>query len=589
MSDSSEAVVRPKADVVGHKAEASIRTRPQRRTTPSPSELDALVHELDVVNAELNLQNETLREAQSELEESRARYADLFDFAPVGYVTLDEQGRIEEINLAAAGMLGAPRCRLLGQHFRSRLPARDSAPFLEELDKCLETGEAASSQWCLGPRNGDPLWVQVRMAPAPLQGGREKVCQMALTDVTQRVRAEHALAAVNSQLETRVAERTHQLRALASELVQTEQRERQHLAQVLHDHLQQLLVAANFKLSRLRKRLSNDVHLTMTAEAIELVGQAIDASRSLTVELSPPVLRSSGLIGALRWLAGHVEKQHGLKVDLALQPDAEPAEEASRDLLFDAARELLLNTAKHAKTDGASVEMRLVEGTRLRLVVTDRGIGFEPTLLETSPSGGGFGLFSIRERLALVDGCIEVHSAPGEGTRTVLEVPHSLACESRRPEPPARGTGAGSNVARDSSRETRSSHGRQRIRVLLADDHVILRQGLAGMLREGGEFELVGEAANGHEAIEQALSRHPDVILMDITMPRIDGIEATRRIMAARPGTKIIGLSMHNEPEVELAMRDAGAVDYLPKDTPSDLLIAALINQVRGATQAPQR
>ena len=115
-----------------------------------------------------------------------------------------------------------------------------------------------------------------------------------------------------------------------------------------------------------------------------------------------------------------------------------------------------------------------------------------------------------------------------------------------------------------------------RIRVLLVDDHRVLREGIAGLLKQEPDIEVVGQASDGVCAIEMARSLHPDVILMDVTMPRMSGIEATRRICHEMPGVRVVGLSMHEDQEMGAAMRRAGAADYLVKDGPSHTLVSAI-------------
>jgi len=117
---------------------------------------------------------------------------------------------------------------------------------------------------------------------------------------------------------------------------------------------------------------------------------------------------------------------------------------------------------------------------------------------------------------------------------------------------------------------------RQKIRVLVADDHAVLRAGMASLLNDEPDIEVVGEACDGQMAIELALDLQPDVILMDVTMPRLNGIDATRRIMAQLPRAWIIGLSMHEQESMAVAMRRAGAKAYLTKDGSSDALIDAI-------------
>ncbi len=112
--------------------------------------------------------------------------------------------------------------------------------------------------------------------------------------------------------------------------------------------------------------------------------------------------------------------------------------------------------------------------------------------------------------------------------------------------------------------------------MLLVDDHVVMRQGLSHLLGMEPDIEVVGEASDGRTAVEMAGRLRPDVVMMDINMPGMDGIEATRLIHAQFPDVRVIGLSMFEEGERAQAMRDAGAVNYLTKSGPSDALVAAI-------------
>jgi len=116
----------------------------------------------------------------------------------------------------------------------------------------------------------------------------------------------------------------------------------------------------------------------------------------------------------------------------------------------------------------------------------------------------------------------------------------------------------------------------RKIRVLVADDHEMMREGLAVLLRREPDIELVGGAFDGEVAVELARELRPDVVVMDVTMPRVNGIEATRRIVAELAGVSVIGLSMHEEADMAAAMREAGASGYLTKDGPPDALVAAI-------------
>ncbi len=252
-----------------------------------------------------------------------------------------------------------------------------------------------------------------------------------MTERTAALReSEERLQRANQTLEQRVTERTaearvraEQLRMLAEQLTQAEQKERERIADILHEHFQQLLVGARFSLNMVH------VHDEISEEALRrtdgVLGEALETSRSLALELSPPVLRYYGLGPALNWLGQWMLERHGLKVEVLVDPDG-PMPTELQALLFQAARELLFNVVKHAKVDQAKVELKQEAGGLLRLRVSDRGAGFDPTSpAPEARTGGGFGLFSIRERLSFLEGYVEIQSAPGAGTCISLTVPLS--------------------------------------------------------------------------------------------------------------------------------------------------------------------
>jgi DNA-binding NarL/FixJ family response regulator len=115
------------------------------------------------------------------------------------------------------------------------------------------------------------------------------------------------------------------------------------------------------------------------------------------------------------------------------------------------------------------------------------------------------------------------------------------------------------------------------IRVLLADDHRVVRDGLAQLLHTCDGIEVIAQASDGQEAVDLARQVRPDVVVMDVSMPRLDGIEATRRLRAEMPDLCVIGLSMHTEPNVAEAMTAAGATAYLAKSAPPESLVAAIL------------
>ena len=549
----------------------------QAKDAPAPEELSlaqvqAMLHELQVHQIELEMQNEELRRAQVELEESRARYFDLYDLAPVGYVTLSPKGTILEANLTAAGLFGTDRAVLVRQLLSSFVAPKDGDVYYHCRRELMRTGSPQACELRMRRKGALPFWARLEATVSPDTTGDERVARVVISDITERKQAEEALRENQAALlkaNEALDHRAKQLRLLAGELAMTEQRERKRLSKTLHDGLQQHLLSAKMRLGGFADPAGPE-NLTQAAEEIErILDESVRISRMLSSELSPPILHEGGIADGLEWLARWMRSQHRFDVDLSIEARPELDEDV-KVLLFESVRELLLNAVKHANVTGARVHLVRAGEERLRVVVSDEGVGFDPARLKSpDEDGGGFGLFSIRERIGLIGGVLEIESSPSKGSRFTLTVP-TLQASSVTPAAahPAE-TGA-------SCRAEMGATSDDLIRVLIADDHTLFRDGMDRMLRKKTDLRVVGHAADGQEAIDLAENLKPDVILMDIGMPRVDGIEATRIIHREHPGIRIIGLSMYEDQDRAQAMRDAGACDYKTKGCAVPELLAAI-------------
>lgn len=387
------------------------------------------------------------------------------------------------------------------------------------------------------------------------------------------------LAATFNDMTENVQHRTDQLRHLASELTRAEQSERRRLAQLLHDHLQQLLVGAKMQIGILRDNASDKKLQASLNKTFELLGKSLEASRTLTVELSPPILYDAGLPEALKWLGQQMQDLHGLTVQVDIDARIKQDADSMDELLFRAVQELLFNIVKHSGVHNASVRMSQVYGESnwVRIVVRDAGRGFDVSQLMTSGNQiKGFGLFSIRERLDLFGGRLEIESTPGHGTCATLIAPLNGQASQTNILPTASASQSDLPTDVASPPASTSPSPGQKIRVLIADDHKIVREGLLRLLNGESDIEVVAEAEDGQMALELARRTRPDVAILDVSMPRLDGIEATRLILAELPGIRVIGLSMHEEQDIANRMREAGAVAYLTKGGPSHRVISAI-------------
>jgi CheY-like chemotaxis protein len=288
-------------------------------------------------------------------------------------------------------------------------------------------------------------------------------------------------------------------------------------------------------------------------------------------------LYEAGLAAGLAWLARWMHEKHGLTVSVRLDERAATEREDVTVLLFQSVRELLFNVVKHADVNEASVTLARTDDDTLRITVSDRGKGFDSaaSINAEDDDGAGFGLFSIRERLSLMGGKFEFRSVLGRGSQFVLVAPIHVSSE----EPPTSldiAMPAAGGVTK--RRPLRGKARDNRIRILLVDDHDVMRQGLAALLASERQMKVIGEAADGLQAIEQARALQPDIVLMDFSMPRLDGVEATRRIKAEFPEIKIIALSIYEQFDRATAMIAAGASAYYTKSDNVDGLIQAILD-----------
>lgn len=507
------------------------------------------------------------RRTESTLREIGAYNRTLIEASPDPLVTIGLDGRITDVNAATEHATGRNRQELVGTDFSDYFsePEKAQAGYQQVFR------EGTVRDYPLEIRHSDGHATPVLYNATVYRNPEGKVIGVfaAARDITELQKAEQDLRLAHEDL----AARARQLRALAGQLTLSEQRERSRLAKVLHDHLQQLLVAAKFRTAVLG-RGGDDLERQAIKEVEDLIDESIAASRSLTAELSPPILHEAGLNAGLQWLARRMTDKQGLFVDLQMEEDGNLPQDI-KVLLFESVRELLFNVVKHARARSATVNVRRA-GDRLLVMVSDTGIGFDPAAISPAgKEGRGFGLLSIRERLEYMGGTFEIESKPGEGSRFVLSVPvvASAANEPKLQEMPA--------LPEEHPTGTIHPDPRRKIRVMLADDHAVVRQGIANLLADEPDIETVGQAADGQEAVDLAARLQPDVILMDVSMPKLSGVEATRAIRNELPEIRIIGLSMFEDSERAQAMRDAGAVSYITKSGPANVLIEAIRTAVK--------
>jgi PAS domain S-box-containing protein len=279
------------------------------------------------------------------------------------------------------------------------------------IQQAAESGVAQANEFRIRRADGSDRWVLIAgsIHTDGVDGERRMIG--IIRDITE-----------HKEVESDLRRRTQQLAQLAAELTLVEHRERFRLAEILHDHLQQLLVGARMQTELVRPELKSEEHRKHLELASRTLTEALDLTRKITTEMSPPILFQDKLPAALEWLGSEMGPKHNLEIVVHAEEGEDDIPEVVAALLFNAAEELLLNVSKHSRAHSASVSLRF-KGEKIELEVRDEGVGFAPATVPLRNGMPHFGLFSIRERVEALGGEVKLSSAPGHGTQVVLTLP----------------------------------------------------------------------------------------------------------------------------------------------------------------------
>ena len=384
------------------------------------AEIFRLAHDLYVHKVELEVQNEELRDAQMYLEQARDRYADLYDFAPVGYATFDAQGSIQEINLTGAAMLGEDRKVLIGQPFADWLNKSGRKAFHNHLEHVCASANQSMVELELESRleshGADRHFIQLISTGSGSTELPSPVCRSALIDITFRKHQEEELHH-SRQI----------LREMASHHESVREDERKRLAREIHDELGQSLTALRLEVSSMDSKFRHlDPAIKTKSESmLESIDRTIKFVRNMATELRPALL-DVGLVPALEWLLENFHERTGIDYDLDVSDEDLTVDNKLATAIFRIVQESLTNVIRHAHATVVMVSL-LENESGLELVVKDNGRGIDRNARKKR---GSFGLVGIEERVLMLGGELVIESKPGKGTTIKISLPVDSKAES---------------------------------------------------------------------------------------------------------------------------------------------------------------
>jgi signal transduction histidine kinase/DNA-binding NarL/FixJ family response regulator len=488
------------------------------------------------------------------------------DFLEIGVAQLDTDGLILYANNRFIELLDIqPFRRSSSTRLKNLISAASWRVFDEALQKAQLTRQEGEIQIDSpsGTRN-------VRLILDPVQDAESHIISATAIDTTDLVAANSA-----------VRDRESALQALTGRILQVQDQERRRIARDLHDVTGQELVGISLALTGLVRTaktpgasLQKDID-----DCMHYVRKVEDDIRTLSYVLHPPLLDELGLASALHWYVEGFKKRAGLTVVLDI-PENTPRLPIERETaLFRVVQEGLTNVIRHSRSSKALLRVR-VEDHSFVLSVEDDGAGIEPRKLEAANTTAsraefGVGIRGMRERLKQLGGSLELRSSES-GTELIARVPladHQLATSYQ----PIKETETPHHEF-----HRRASNGRKRI--LIADDHEVARRGIRDIIANQPDLEVCGEAQDGFEAIVKTRELEPDLLILDLSMPKVAGFTAAQRLREAGNPTKILVFSNHAYAALGRLIESAGCQGYVEKSNAGeDLLkgIRAVLNGQR--------